>query len=179
VTAPVTQGTAGRAPGPVVVLVGPPGAGKTTVGQQVAHRLGVPFRDTDADVEASTGRSIGDLFVDDGEAAFRALERAAVAAALTEHTGVLALGGGAVLDPGTRAALVGHRVVFLDVGLADAAARIGLNRDRPLLLGNPRAQIKRLLDERRPVYAAVATHTVATDGRTVEDVAAAVLAVSV
>jgi shikimate kinase len=160
----------------VVVLVGPPGAGKTTVGQAVADRLGVAFRDTDADVERTTGRSIGDLFVEDGEAAFRALERDAVAAALAEHTGVLALGGGAVLDAGTRAALASHLVVFLDVGLADAAARIGLNRDRPLLLGNPRAQIKRLLDERRPVYEAVATRTVATAGRPVAAVVEDVLA---
>nr|MCU0266047.1 AAA family ATPase [Actinomycetes bacterium] len=124
---------------PVVVVVGPPGAGKTTVGRLVAERLGVAFRDTDTDVEAAAGASVADVFVTEGEAGFRALERTAVAAALADHDGVLALGGGAVLDPGTRDRLVGRTVVFLDVGVADAARRVGFNRDRPLLLGNPRA----------------------------------------
>jgi shikimate kinase len=162
--------------GPVLVLVGPPGAGKTTVGNEVARRLGVAFRDTDADVEASAGKSIADVFLDDGEERFRELERAAVAAALTEHAGVLALGGGAVLDPATRAALDGHAVVFLDIGLADAAKRVGLARDRPLLLGNPRAQLARLLDARRPHYEAVATCVVATGGRSPAEVVDDVLA---
>jgi shikimate kinase len=156
---------------PAVVLVGPPGAGKTTVGHLVADKLGLPFRDTDDDVVTRAGKPITEIFVDDGEAAFRALERDAVTGALAEHTGVLALGGGAVLDAGTRDRLAGHSVVHLDVGLRDAAARIGLNRDRPLLLGNPRAQLKRLLDERRPHYTAVAAVTVDTAGRTPQDVA--------
>lgn len=156
---------------PVVVLVGPPGAGKSTVGRLVAARLGVGFRDTDADVEAAAGTSVADVFVAQGEAGFRALERAAVAAALADHDGVLALGGGAVLDPGTRDALTGRTVVFLDVGVSDAARRVGLNRDRPLLLGNPRAQWVRLMAERRPVYEAVATARVDTDGRAPEEVA--------
>src|SRR5690242_19629036 len=134
-----------RAPGralmaPLVLLVGPPGAGKTTVGRLVAQRLGVPFRDTDADVEAHAGRTVADIFVDSGEAEFRALERTAVARALAEHDGVLAVGGGAVLDEGTRDGLAGHTVVFLSVEVKDAASRVGFNRDRPLLLGNPRAQ---------------------------------------
>ncbi|MGH8824374.1 MAG: shikimate kinase [Jiangellaceae bacterium] len=160
---------------PRVVLVGAPGAGKTTVGRLVANRLGVAFRDTDSDVEAVAGKSISDIFLDDGEAAFRALERAAVAEALTTHDGVLALGGGAVTDPRTPELLEGHVVVFLDVGLADAASRVGLNRDRPLLIGNPRAQLKRLLDERRPLYSKVAALTVDTTGRTPDEVAAEVL----
>lgn len=159
---------------PVVVLVGPPGAGKSTVGQLVAQRRGVGFRDTDADVEALAGHSVADLFVDRGEAAFRELERDAVQRALADHDGVLALGGGAVLDGDTRARLAPHRVVFLDVGLTDAAARVGLNRDRPLLLGNPRAQLRAMLEQRRPLYAEVATVTVSTDGRSAEDVATAV-----
>jgi shikimate kinase len=161
---------------PRVVLVGAPGAGKSTVGRLLADRLGVSFRDTDDDVELAAGKSIGDIFVDDGEPAFRALEREAVAVALTAHDGVLALGGGAVADPGTRAALGGHRVVFLDVGLADAASRVGLNRDRPLLVGNPRAQLKKLLDQRRPLYRQVATLTVDTAGRTPDEVVAEVVA---
>ncbi|HWA66091.1 MAG TPA: shikimate kinase [Mycobacteriales bacterium] len=161
---------------PLVVLVGPPGAGKSTVGQLVAERAGVAFRDTDRDVETASGQTISDLFVEHGEAAFRDLERDAVQVALQAHDGVLALGGGAVLDAGTRASLAGHRVVFLDVGLSDAAARVGLNRDRPLLLGNPRAQLRTMLAERRPLYLEVATATVDTDGRDTEAVAAAVLA---
>jgi shikimate kinase len=156
---------------PVLVIVGPPGAGKTTVAREVADRLGVGFRDTDADVETATGVSVADIFVEHGEARFRSLERAAVAAALAEHDGVLAVGGGAVLDAGTRARLSGRPVAFLDVGIKDAASRIGLNRDRPLLLGNPRAQWIRLMEQRRPFYEQVAATTVPTDDRTPDQVA--------
>jgi shikimate kinase len=156
---------------PVVVLVGPPGSGKSTVGVLLAEALGVHLRDTDTDVVTGTGRAIADIFVEDGEPAFRALERSAVRAALAEHTGVLALGGGAVLDADTRALLRGHTVVFLDVGLADAARRVGLDTSRPLLLGNVRGQLKALLEERHPLYAEVAGATVDTSGRTPEDVA--------
>jgi shikimate kinase len=161
---------------PVAVVVGPPGAGKTTVGQAVAAALGVAFRDTDADVVATTGTSIADLFVLEGEESFRRLEADAVAVALAEHEGVLALGGGAVLRESTRELLQGHTVVFLDVGLADAAQRVGMARDRPLLLGNPRGQLHAMLEQRRPVYRSVATVTVPTDGRDVEQVTADVLA---
>jgi shikimate kinase len=156
---------------PVVVLVGPPGSGKTTTAVALAARIGVAARDTDADVEAVAGSSVGDLFVEPGEEHFRDLERAAVAAALEGHDGVLAVGGGAVLDAATRQRLAGRTVVFLDVGIKDAATRIGLNRDRPLLLGNPRAQWISLMAQRRPVYEEVATVTVRTDGRTPEQVA--------
>ncbi|HEX4688373.1 MAG TPA: shikimate kinase [Nocardioides sp.] len=156
---------------PVLVIVGPPGAGKTTAAREVATRLGVAFRDTDADVEAATGVSVADIFVEHGEARFRSLERAAVTAALAEHDGVLAVGGGAVLDTDTRASLKGRPVAFLDVGIKDAASRIGLNRDRPLLLGNPRAQWIRLMEQRRPFYEEVAATTVPTDNRTPDQVA--------
>lgn len=157
---------------PVVVLVGPPGSGKTSVGHAVAQVLGQPLRDTDEDVAAEMGKPIPDIFVTDGEAAFRAAEREAVHVALREHEGVLALGGGAVLDPDTRARLGTHAVVFLDVSLAVAVARVGLARDRPLLLGSPRAQLKRLMDERRALYEQVATACIDTSERSVDDVAA-------
>lgn len=160
---------------PVLVVVGPPGAGKSTVGALLASKLGGALRDTDSDVERAAGKPISEIFIDDGEAVFRELERTAVAAALDEHQGVVALGGGAVTDAATRERLRAHRVVFLDVGLADAASRVGLNRDRPLLIGNPRAQLKKLLDQRRPLYVEVATITVDTSGRTPDDVAAEVL----
>ena len=156
---------------PRVVLVGPMGAGKTTVGRLLASQWGVELRDTDQDVESAAGRTVSEIFVDDGEARFRELEREAVAAALAAHPGVLALGGGAVLDPRTQEALDEHRVVFLQVGLSDAVKRVGLGTARPLLLGNVRSQIKALLDARLPVYQAVATLIVATDGKTPGEVA--------
>lgn len=159
----------------MIVLIGPMGAGKTTVGGLVAERLGRSLRDTDHDVEDRAGRPISEIFVDDGEAAFRALEREAVADALATHDGVLSLGGGAVLDPGTRDLLAGHDVVFLRVGLSDAVKRVGLGVGRPLLLGNVRSRIKALLDERTAIYESVATLTVETDGREPEEIADEIL----
>ena len=160
---------------PKVVLIGPMGAGKTTVAGLLGATWGVEVRDTDADVEARAGKSVADIFVEDGEDAFRELERAAVAQALAEHDGVLALGGGAVLDPETRARLAGHRVVFLQVGLSEAVKRVGLGVGRPLLLGNVRARIKALLDERAPIYRDAASDTVDTDEKSPEDVAAEIV----
>ncbi|WKN46821.1 shikimate kinase [Nocardioides sp. Arc9.136] len=161
--------------GPRAVLVGPMGAGKTTVAAVLAEAWGVAARDTDQDVEAVEGRSVSDIFVDSGEAHFRRLEAAAVATALAEHDGVLALGGGAVLDPATRERLAGHPVVFLRVGLADAVKRVGLGTSRPLLVGGVRSRVKALLDERTPVYESVATLVVDTDGRTPAEVADEIL----
>lgn len=157
---------------PLCVLVGAPGAGKSTVGQLLAQAYGVPFRDTDADIEAAAGKPISEIFIDEGEQHFRALESAAVAAALAEHEGVLALGGGAVLAEANRDLLAGHTVVYLSVELSDAVARTGLSQGRPLLALNPRATLRFLLDQRRPLYEQVATHTVATDGRTPEEITA-------
>ena len=160
---------------PVVVLVGPPGCGKTTVGTVLASRLGAELRDTDADVVATAGKPVADVFVDEGEAHFRELEAAAVRTALAEHRGVLALGGGAVMRPETRALLAGHAVVFLEVGQHDAVKRVGLDAPRPLLIGNPRARWRELMEQRRPLYNEVARVVVATDGLTPEQVADAVL----
>ncbi|MCK9897469.1 shikimate kinase [Frankia sp. AgB32] len=157
--------------GPRAVLVGAPGAGKTTVGTRLARRWDVGFRDTDADVEAALGASVSDIFLEFGEDRFRAAEHRAVAAALAEHTGIVALGGGSVLDPATRALLAGHRVVYLRVGLSDAVRRVGLARDRPLLVEGPRTRLAALLRAREPLYAEVAMAVVDTAGREPDEVA--------
>jgi shikimate kinase len=159
------------------VVVGPPGSGKSTVGPLLAEALGVAFRDTDDDIVERAGRAISDIFADDGEPAFRALEAQAVATALDEHDGVLSLGGGAPLTPETRALLAKHTVVFLNVGLAAGVQRTGLSSARPLLAGvNPRATFKSLLDARLPVYRAVATIEIETDHRSPAEVVAAAVA---
>jgi shikimate kinase len=161
---------------PTLVVVGPPGAGKTTVGRILARRLDVGFADVDAMIEERTGKSIADLFLEDGEDGFRALERQVVAEALASHDGVLALGGGAVIAAETRALLRRHRVVHLSVGLADGLRRTGMSTARPLLAGvNPRATFKALLDARAPLYREVATVQVATDRLSANQVARAVL----
>jgi shikimate kinase len=154
-----------------LVVIGPPGAGKTTVGRLVAERLGVPFVDTDAVVEARSGRRIPDIFLEDGEPSFRDLERAAVVDVLASADGVVSLGGGAVLDPRTEADLARQRVVFLDVGIADAARRVGFGQHRPLLGINPRAQWTKLMADRRAVYERIAGFVVDTAGREAEQVA--------
>lgn len=159
---------------PRAVIVGVPGAGKTSVGRSLARSWQVDFRDTDADVEVLAGKSVSDIFVDDGEPRFRELEKDAVAHALTEHEGVLALGGGAILDDSTRALLADHVVVWLNVGLADATKRVGLSSARPLLLGNVRGTMLRLMQEREPFYREVATISIETDGRDIADIVAEV-----
>ncbi|HEY6275051.1 MAG TPA: shikimate kinase [Streptosporangiaceae bacterium] len=156
---------------PAAVLIGPPGAGKTTVGRLVAALLGAEFLDTDDVVEQMAGKPVSDVFISDGEPAFRELERAAVAASLASHPGVLALGGGAVMDPAARELLAGHRVVYLETGFAAAAHRTGLDTPRPLLIGNPRTRLRELLAERLPVYQGLAWVTVPTDDRDPQDIA--------
>ena len=159
-----------------VVLVGAPGSGKSTVGALLAERLGIPFTDVDAVIEQRTGRSIAAIFADDGEPAFRTLEEQ-VTAELLDRPGVLSLGGGAVLSPTTRAALRGRRVVWLQVSAATAVQRVGLNEARPLLLGNVRGRLIRLLAERTPLYAEVSTERVETDSHPPEEVVELLLAV--
>ncbi|MFD8868832.1 shikimate kinase [Streptomyces sp. NPDC059590] len=151
------------------------GVGKTTVGRVLAARLGTGFRDTDTDIVEAAGKPISEIFIDEGEPHFRELERQAVRAAVAEHRGVLALGGGAILDDGTRALLADLPVAFLEMGVAEAVKRTGLDAPRPLLAVNPRQRWRELMEERRPLYTEVARAVVSTEGRTPEDVADAVL----
>lgn len=162
---------------PVLVLIGSPGAGKSSVGRRVAEQLGVPFADSDALVEAAAGMTVSDIFVNQGEEAFRDLEAATIATAMSERAGVLSLGGGSVLREETRALLAGQRVVWLRVSVSDAAQRVGMNTARPLLLGNVRATLTGLLEQRNPIYAEVSTDVVDTAGRNVREVTEEVLRV--
>ncbi|UMP03877.1 shikimate kinase [Amycolatopsis sp. EV170708-02-1] len=156
---------------PRAVIIGPPGSGKSTVGPALAARLGLAFRDSDDDIVASAGKPITDIFAEEGEPAFRALEEEMVAKALAEHEGVLSLGGGAPITPGTRERLAGHTVIFLNVGMAAGVQRAGLSTARPLLAGvNPRATYKALLDARLPVYREVASFEIETDQLTADEV---------
>jgi shikimate kinase len=163
---------------PRVVLVGMPGSGKSTIGRRLAKILGVAFADSDELVESATGTTVAQLFAERGETAFRALEAAAVIAALEEFDGVLSLGGGAVLDPATRAAVKASRVpvALLDAPLAVLARRVGDARTRPLLRGNPRERLQTLAGVRGPLYAEVATLTLDTARRTPGQAAASLAA---
>lgn len=168
---------AGRPTRPAVVLIGPPGSGKSSVGAAISRMTGLLLRDTDSDIEKVAGRSIPDIFVEDGEPVFRAMERAAVAKALLEHTGVLALGGGAVVATETRAILTGHAVVFLNLSMPTGVRRTGLASNRPLLAGvSPRATYKALLDARLGLYRETARLEIETDHLTVAEVARMVIA---
>ena len=162
--------------GPVAVLIGPPGAGKTAVGPLLAERLGTSFRETDADIAAVAGRPVSDIFIEQGEPAFRQLEREAAARALREHEGVLALGSGAVLDPGTQARLEGLPVVYLAADFGTVARRVGLERPHIVIPGNPRGRLRAMLAERRPLYEQLATVTVETDDLDPDELAAEISA---
>ncbi len=150
---------------PVAIIVGAPGAGKTTIGRLLAKKLHVEFRDTDVDIENTAGKSITDVFVENGEPEFRAMEVAAVAKAVEEHDGVLSLGGGAVLSAQTRELLKGYPVIWLQVDLSHAANRVGINTARPLLLGNVRGTLKKLMDDREPLYSEVASIVIETNDK--------------
>ena len=160
---------------PIVVLVGPPGAGKSTIARALAGQLGCSVVDTDQRIEEDAGMSIADIFVTEGEQAFRAREVDTVADAIAESTGIVALGGGSILDVSTRARLRDQYVVWLQVDLADAVSRVGLNTARPLLLGNVRQTLGKLMDERADLYAEVASVRVDTTQRMPGDIAAEIL----
>ena len=161
---------------PLAVLIGPPGAGKSAVGPLLAELLGTSFRDTDADITAATGQLVSDIFIEQGEPAFRQLEREAAARALREHGGVLALGSGAVLDPDLQDRLEGLPVVYLAADFATVARRLGLDRPRVIIPGNPRGQLRAMLEERRPLYEGLATVTVKTDDLDPDELAAQIAA---
>jgi shikimate kinase len=160
----------------LVVLVGAPGSGKTTVGAALSEALGRRFRDTDADVAHVAGMPVPDIFITEGEAGFRSRESAAVQSALAEHDGVLAIGGGAIETAAVRDALRSVPVVWLQVDAATAVERVGLSGPRPVLLGNVRGQWSALMDRRSAAYAAVATWQIDTTDRTPSEVAAAIVA---
>ena len=151
---------------PVAVLIGPPGAGKSTVGPLLAALLGAEFIETDQMVEEAAGKPVSDIFIENGEEAFRELERSAAASALSalrEHGGVLALGSGAVLDAGIQALLEGLPVFYLSADFSTVARRIGLDRPRVVVPGNPRGMLRAMLDERDAIYQRLAATTVPTD----------------
>ncbi len=157
-----------------IVLIGAPGSGKSTVGVALAAHLQWPFVDTDALIELKESRKITDLFVDHGEEYFRSVEFETLKEVLQETSAVISLGGGAPISQPAQDAISSSNstIVFLDVSLATAAPRVGFNRDRPLLLGNPRAQWQALSDQRRPIYEKLATQSIKVDDMTVDEIIA-------
>jgi shikimate kinase len=155
-----------------IVLIGAPGSGKSTIGSALAAQLKWPFIDTDALIELKESKKITDLFFDNGEEYFRSVEFETLKEVLKEESAVISLGGGAPISDRAQEALLssGSIIVFLDVSLATAAPRVGFNRDRPLLLGNPRAQWQSLSDQRRPIYEKLATQSIKVDDMTVHEI---------
>ena len=155
-----------------IILMGPPGSGKSTVGKYLSKELGLSFIDTDRLIEDKEGRSISEIFLADGEGGFRAIEKEIVLDVLKMEDCVIALGGGSVLDLDVQRELSECAdVVFLDVSISNAAPRVGFNKERPLLMGNPRQQWLQLMEKRREIYESLATRTVSTDNRKTNEVA--------
>lgn len=164
---------------PRVILIGPMGSGKTTVGKLVAEKLQIPFRDTDQVIEETTGKSVSDIFLEDGEDEFRAIEKKVLRDELLADGAVLALGGGAPISIDAQSALraIASPVVYLDISLAAVAPRIGFNRDRPLLLHNPRGQWQTLMEARRPIYESIADSVIDVNDKTEAEIVSLVLEV--
>ena len=164
---------------PRVILIGPMGSGKTTIGQLVAQRLDIPFRDTDQVIEENSGRTVSDIFLEDGEEAFRVLEKGVLRDELLSDGTVLALGGGAPISIDAQSALraIASPVIYLDISLATVAPRIGFNRDRPLLLHNPRGQWQTLMEARRPIYESIADTVIDVNTKTEIDIVDEILEV--
>lgn len=162
---------------PRIILIGPMGAGKSTVGATLAEQLNLSFRDTDQMIVAQSGREIADIFIEEGEDAFRSLEKIILRTALLEDESVLSLGGGACINIDAQSALraSGSFLVYLKISLSTVSSRVGFNRDRPLLLGSPRAQWQTLMNERAPIYEALATYTVDVDGKSVDEITSEIL----
>ena len=160
-----------------IVLVGVPGAGKSTVGKQLATALGCEFFDSDHEIEARLGKSVSDIFTQDGEATFRKVEAEIICELLTRENVVISLGGGSLLNENTRELVKKHQVIWLQVNLAGAVSRVGLNRNRPLLLGNVRGQLADLMQAREPLYREVASHLVETTEMSASQVVTAIIAI--
>lgn len=158
---------------PRLILIGPMGSGKTTIGQRLAHDFGLPFKDTDQMIEEQTGRLISDIFIEDGEDEFRAIEKIILRTGLLEDETVLSLGGGACLSSDAQSALraSGAFIVYLKISLSQVSSRVGFNQGRPLLMGNPRAQWQSLMNDRAPIYEAIATYICDVDSRSVDEIA--------
>lgn len=156
-----------------IVLIGPPGAGKTSIGKALSKEIGLAFIDSDAEIERISGKTISEIFVDQGEEVFRKTEVETVTRILAEFEGVVALGGGAPINPEIQKVLLNseYPVIFIDVSISQAANRIGFNKDRPLLMINPRQQWLHLMSERRPIYERLATAIVSSDNHKPADVA--------
>jgi len=156
-----------------IVLIGPPGAGKSSIGKALAKELNLNFIDSDSEIEKISHKKISEIFIEDGEPAFRLLEVDVVRRVLADFDGVISLGGGAPINPEIQEVLqdANYPVVFIDVSIAQAAIRIGFNKDRPLLLVNPRQQWISLMNDRRPIYEKLASQTISSDNQKPHEVA--------
>ena len=157
---------------PRVILIGPMGSGKTTIGSLLAQKLNLEFRDTDQIIEREEGKTVSQIFLDEGEDAFRVIEKRVLRQELLTDGTVLSLGGGAPISIDAQSALraIASHIFFLDISLSTVAPRIGFNRDRPLLLNNPRGQWQTLMEARRPIYEAIADTTINVDDKSEEEI---------
>lgn len=164
---------------PRVIFIGPMGSGKSTIGKSVALALGLPFRDTDTIIEEVEGMDVSQIFIDKGEDYFRTVEKKVLRDELLSDGSVLALGGGAPISVDAQSALKvsSAPVVYLDISLASVAPRIGFNRDRPLLLHNPRGQWQTLMEARRPIYESIANFVIDVNGKSQKEIVNEVLGV--